>query len=118
MPRCLRPVDNALYISWRPLKGDRFKLLFADEDPAAKATRDPVAPARRSKAAKRKVSTRRFEDGTPAHSFRTLMDELGTVVRNTCRTRGIGDDAPSFEIVTTPNPKQAHAIKLLQTITL
>ncbi|MDQ3260916.1 MAG: transposase, partial [Pseudomonadota bacterium] len=59
-----------------------------------------------------------LEDGTPAHSFRTLMDELGTVVRNTCRTRGSGNDAPSFEIVTTPNPKQAHAIKLLQTITL
>ena len=107
----------AYYLEWHMREAWR-ELLFADEDLAAKATRDPVAPAQRSKAAKRKVSTRRLEDGTPAHSFRTLMDELGTVVRNTCRTRGSGDDAPSFEIVTTPNPKQAHAIKLLQTITL
>ena len=94
------------------------ELLFADEDQAAKAARDPVAPAQRSTAAQRKASTRRLEDGTPAHSFRTLLDELSTVVRNTCRTRGSGDEAPSFEIVTTTNPKQARAIELLQHITV
>jgi hypothetical protein len=107
----------AYYVEWHMREAWR-ELLFADEDLAAKATRDPVAPAQRSKGAKRKVSTHRLEDGTPAHSFRTLLDELGTVVRNTCRTRGSGDDAPSFEIVTTANPKQARAIELLQTITL
>ena len=93
-------------------------LLFADEDQAAKATRDPVAPARRSQTAQRKASTHHLEDGTPAHSFRTLLDELSTVVRNTCRARTSGVDARSFEIVTTANPKQAHAMQLLQTITL
>lgn len=107
----------AYYVEWHMREAWR-ELLFADEDLTAKATRDPVAPVQRSKAAKRKVSTRRLEDGTPAHSFRTLLDELSTVVRNTCRTRASGDDAPSFEIVTTANPKQARAIELLQTITL
>jgi hypothetical protein len=92
--------------------------LFADEDQAAKAMRDPVAPARRSQAAQRKASTRRLKDGTPAHSFRTLLDELTTIVRNTCRTRGSDETAPSFEIVTTANPKQARAMQLLQTITV
>jgi hypothetical protein len=107
----------AYYVEWHMREAWR-ELLFADEDLVAKATRDPVAPAQRSKAAKRKVSTHRLDDGTPAHSFRTLLDELGTVVRNTCRTRGSDDHAPSFDIVTTANPKQARAIELLQTITL
>ena len=107
----------AYYVEWHMREAWR-ELLFADEDQAAKTTRDPVAPAQRSKAAQRKASTRRLEDGTPAHSFRTLLDELCTVVRNTCRTRGSGDTAPSFEIVTTANPKQARAIELLQTITM
>jgi hypothetical protein len=48
-------------------------LLFADEDQAAKAARDPVAPARRSQQAERKA---------PAHSFRTLLDELSTIVQH------------------------------------
>ena len=107
----------AYYVEWHMRCAWR-GLLFADEDMTAKARRDPVAPARRSQAAQRKASTRRLEDGTPAHSFRTLLDELSTVVRNTCRTRGSGEDAPSFEIVTTANPKQARAMELLQTITV
>ena len=32
--------------------------------------------------------------------------------------RGSDDNAPTFEIVTTANPKQARATELLQTITL
>jgi hypothetical protein len=107
----------AYYVEWHMREAWR-GLLFADEDQAAKATRDPVAPARRSQAAQRKASTRRLEDGTPAHSFRTLLDELSTVARNTCRSRASGTQARSFEIVTTANPKQAHAMQLLQTITL
>jgi hypothetical protein len=107
----------AYYVEWHMREGWR-DLLFADTDAQAKATRDPVAAAKRSTAALTKVARHTLDDGTPAHSFRTLLDVLGTVVRNTCRTRGSGDDAPTFEIVTTANPKQARAIELLQTITL
>ncbi|MCH7507520.1 MAG: transposase, partial [Proteobacteria bacterium] len=78
--------------------------------------RDPVAPARRSAAAKRKASTRTLEDGSPAHSFATLMDELSTIVRNTCRTPHSGPDAHTFEVVTTANPKQRRALELIQQI--
>jgi hypothetical protein len=107
----------AYYVEWHMREAWR-GLLFADEDQAAKAARDPVAPARRSPAALRKASTHHLPDGTPAHSFRTLLDELSTVTRNTCRSRASGEEAPTFEIVTTANPKQAQALELIQTITL
>ena len=107
----------AYYVEWCMREAWR-GLLFADEDQAAKAARDPVVPARRSPAALRKASTRQLADGKPAHSFRTLLDELSTVTSNTCRPRASGEEAPTFEIVTTANPKQAHALELIQTITL
>jgi len=107
----------AYYVEWHLREAWR-ELLFADTDQAAKASRDPVAPAQRSAAAKRKVTTRTLEDGTPAHSFTTLMDELSTIVRNTCRSPQLGDDAPTFQITTQPNPKQKRAIELLQQINM
>jgi hypothetical protein len=63
-----------------------------------------------------KVARHTLDDGTPAHSFSTLLDELGTIVRNTCRTPHAGPDAPTLDIVTTPNPKQKRALELLQQI--
>jgi len=62
----------------------------------------------------RKVTTAKLADGTPAHSFSTLMDELSTIVRNTCRAPQA--DTPPFEILTTPNPKQQRALELVQNI--
>ena len=41
-------------------------------------TRDPVA-AEPSPSAKRQGATRRAADGTPLHSFRTLLADLATV---------------------------------------
>ena len=105
----------AYYIEWHMREAWR-ELLFADTDQAAKATRDPVAPAKRSATAQRKATTRKLEDGTPAHSFSTLMDELSTIVRNTCRTPHTGPDGYTFEVVTTANPKQRHALGLIQEI--
>ena len=60
----------------------------------------------------------RLDDGTPVHSFSTLMAELATIVRNTCRTPSAGPDAPTFEVLTTPNPKQQRALELIQQIRL
>jgi len=60
--------------------------------------------------------TRTLVDGTPAHSFTTLMDELSTIVRNTCRTPRSGSATPTFAVVTTPNPKQRRALELIQHI--
>jgi len=105
----------AYYVQWHMMEAWR-PLLFADEDQEAKAARDPVAPARRSDAAEHKVHTKRLEDGSTVHSFRTLLAHLGEIVRNTCRTPGLGPDAPTFRVTTSPNPKQQKAIDLLRTI--
>ncbi|MEA3153595.1 MAG: hypothetical protein QOK44_1184 [Betaproteobacteria bacterium] len=106
----------AYYAEWHMREAWRV-LLFADEDQCAKATRDPVAPARRSKDAELKAQTHTLNDGTPAQSFRTLLDELSTIVRNTCRTTTDSAQAP-FTIVTQANPVQQRALKLLDTITV
>jgi hypothetical protein len=105
----------AYYVEWH-LREAWAPLMFADTDRQAKATRDPVAPATRSQAALAKVERRRLEDGTPVHSFSTLMKELGTIVRNTCHAPGAGPEAPSFAVLTTPNAKQRHALELIQQI--
>ena len=105
----------AYYVEWHMREAWR-PLLFADEDQEAKKSRDPVAPATRSTAAQHKAWTHTLDDGTPAHSFRTLLEELGTIVRNTCRVPGRGEGAPTFPIVTTPNAKQRRALELLEAI--
>jgi transposase len=107
----------AYYVEWHMREAWR-ELLFADTEIAAKATRDPVAPAKRSKSALLKAARRTLDDGTPVNSFSTLMDNLLTIVRNTCRTTNAGSDAPTFEITTTPNPAQIRALGLIEAITL
>jgi len=104
------------YVEWHMLEAWR-GLLFADEDQEAKANRDPVAPAKRSKAALAKVATKRLDDDTVAHSFRTMMAELSGIVRNTCRLPGADpSESATFPVTTTPNPKQARALALLDAI--
>jgi len=105
----------AYYVEWHMREAWR-ELMFADVDQEAKASRDPVAPAKRSKAAQAKAAQHTLDDGTPAHSFATLLTELSTIVRNTCRTPQAGPAAPTFEVVTTPNPKQKRALELIQQI--
>ena len=102
----------AYYVEWHMREAWR-ALMFADDDQQAKLTRNPVAPARRSAAAELKASTHMLEDGTPAHSFSTLLAELGTIVRNTCRMPN-DSKAPTFRITTTANPKQRQALERLQ----
>ncbi len=105
----------AYYVAWHMREAWR-ELMFADTDQEAKATRDPVAPAKRSAAALLKVASHTLDDGTPAHSFSTLLAELATIVRNTCRTPNAADGAPTFDLLTTPNPKQQRAFELIQKI--
>ncbi len=107
----------AYYVEWHLREAWR-ELMFADPEQAAKAVRDPVAPAQRSAQALDKVALRTFEDGTPVHSFATLMAEMATIVRNTCRTPSAGPEAPTFDIVTTANVTQRRALELIQRIRL
>ena len=105
----------AYYVEWHMREAWR-ELMFADTDQQAKTVRDPVAPAKRSKAALTKVARHTLDDDSPVHSFGTLMAELATITRNTCRTPLAAEDAPSFEMLTTANLKQRHAMELLEKI--
>jgi transposase len=107
----------AYYVEWHMREAWR-ELLFADEDLEAKHDRDPVAPAQRSAPALEKIAARTLDDGSPVHSFRTLLQDLATVVRNTCLTRGAKAPSPAFQMVTTPTDTQHHALQLLQHITV
>lgn len=105
----------AYYVQWHMMEAWR-ELLFGDEDQDAKATRDPVAPAKRSAATLHKVHTHTLADGSEAHSFQTMLHHLSTIVRNRCKIPGADADTPLFEITTTPNAKQQRAYDLLETI--
>jgi len=107
----------AYYVQWHMTEAWR-PLLFADEDQESKASRDPVAPAKRSDAALQKVHTKQLDDDTVVHSFRTLLDDLARIVSNTCRCPDLGPETPTFTKTTTPNAQQQRALNLLQSIRL
>ena len=103
------------YVQWHLIEAWR-PLLFADEDQESKATRDPIKPAQRSRAARKKATRKVLEDGSLVHSFQTLLDQMSGIVRNVCRAKTEGEDSPTFDLVTTPNAKQQKALDLLKTI--
>lgn len=104
----------AYYVEWH-MKQAWGEITFADTEHDLKRTRDPVAPAQRSESARHKAATKQLPDGSPVHSFATLMADLATLVRNTCRT---GPDAPTFEVLTTPTAAQSRALDLVRAIRL
>lgn len=103
----------AYYVKWHMMEAWR-PLLFADEDQQAKQTRDTVAPAKRSSEAQAKVQRKQLPDGSPVHSFQSLLRNLATIVRNTCRSRDKDADTPSFTIETQHAPNQQEAFRLLK----
>jgi transposase len=105
----------AFYIEWHMREAWR-SLLFSDEDQAAKQTRDPVAPAQRSERALEKVATKQLEDGTVAHSFRTLLADLAMITRSTFVPVGAADHAQTFTMTTEPSPQQKRALRLIDAI--
>ena len=107
----------AYYLQWHMIEAWR-PLLFADEDQEAKALRDPVAPATRSDGALSKIASKVLDDNTTVHSFRTLLNHLGEIVRNTCRSLNADADSSTFHMTTSPNRKQRQALDLLTTISV
>ena len=106
----------AYYVQWHMIQAWA-PLTFADEaDPDAARLRDPVAPARRSKAALQKAHTRTLDDGTPAMSFHRLLAHMSTIVRNTVRPIGARAGEATFTLTTRPTPKQQQALDLIAAI--
>jgi hypothetical protein len=52
----------------------------------------------------------------PIACFSTLMAKLGIIVCDTCRTPAAGPHAPTFDVSTTPDPTQRHALDLIKQI--
>jgi hypothetical protein len=100
----------AYYVQWH-LERAWAPLLFRDEE--RPELDDPVAPAVRSDAALAKARTQRLPDGSPVHSFGTLLSELATLTRNRVVPVGAPDEA-AFEITAIPTPLQARALSLLE----
>ena len=88
-------------------------LLFDDDDRAgAEAARTSVvAPARVSPRAQDKARCKRTATGWPVHSFRTLLDDLATFVRNRIAPRLPG--AEPLDVLTRPTALQREAFRLL-----
>ena len=102
----------AYYVEWhmrRKLK----PLLFDDEDAEGAEVRRPsvVAPAEASPSARAKRAAKTTAQGDPAHSLRTLIDDLSTITRNTVAPRLPG--ASPFHVTTRPTPLQRKALEYL-----
>lgn len=103
----------AYYVEWH-LRKALCPVLFEDDElDAARWTRDPVAKAEPSERARDKKRTKKTPSGWPVHSLRTLLTDLATRCRNTCRT-GQGNTLLRFEQLTEPTPFQAHVFELLE----
>ena len=100
----------ALYVEWHMRKA-LAPLLFEDHDrEAAREERDsPVAPAEVSDAAKAKAASKRTPDGLPAHSFSTLLADLGTLCAGEYRIPG---SAATVWSTCRPTPLQKRALEL------
>jgi transposase len=100
----------AYYVVWHMRKA-LAPLLFEDHDRdgAAKGRSSPVAPAKVSPAAKAKAASRQTAAG-PVHSFRTLLQDLATLTRNTVRL----GDAPPAIMLASPTPIQQQVFARLE----
>jgi hypothetical protein len=99
----------AAYLVWH-LRRALAPLCFTDEAPPTR--NDPVAVTQRSAAATAKASHRQLADGTPTHSFRTLLEHLATLTRN--QVRFAQQPRPiTAELLATPTPLQRRAFDLV-----
>src|SRR5438445_2345921 len=102
----------AYYLEWH-MRQRLAPMLYDDTDKqAAEAQRSSVvAKAERSPAAVTKQTTGRTDDGLPVHSFRTLLNDLATLTRNTLVT-AIAPEQP-FTLTSPPTPVHQRARDLL-----
>ena len=99
------------YISWH-MKQALAPILFYDNDKhgAAAKRADPVAAAQRSNQALTKAARKHTDEGTPVHSFTSLLADLATICANHIQPAG---DTPAFTMITSPTPLQRQAFDLL-----
>lgn len=91
-------------------------ILFQDDDKetAEKERTCIVHPAKRSKKADRKAQTKRTKTHLPVHSFSSLLDDLGTIVKNWLQPKVT--NAGLIEKVTQATQLQQTALDLLEVV--
>ena len=103
----------AYYVQWHMRKALSPVLFQDDELDADRWTRDAVAKAQSSQSVKAKKRTKTTPEGWPVHSLESLLKDLATRCRNTCRT-GDGKATIRFDQLTELTPFQAHVFELLE----
>ena len=99
------------YVEWH-MRSALAPLLFDDEQPP-NTTASPLAPAQRSAGAQDKAWRKRSaDDQLPVQSFRDLLGDLATIVKN--RILPTLMSIPPFDITTRPTPLQKRALQLLK----
>jgi transposase len=103
----------AYYVEWH-MREKLAPMLFedADKDAAEAARSSIVAKAQRSPEALNKQTTGVTADGLPVHSFRTLLNDLASLTRNTVVTT-VTPDYP-LTVLARPTPIQRKAFELLE----
>lgn len=102
----------AYYVEWH-MRVRLKPMLFDDEhlDAASASRASPVVKAVRSAHARAKDASKTADDGLPLHSFRTLLQDLGTLAYNVTHTTL--NPEVKIVITTRPTPLQAKAFELL-----
>jgi hypothetical protein len=95
----------ASYLTWH-LRQTLAPLTYTDD--AIPPREDPVAPAQRSPQAKKKDASKTSTADVPLHSFKGLLEHLGTLTRNTIDFAG-----QKFDKIAAPTPVQRRAFELL-----
>ena len=103
----------AYYLEWH-LRRKLAPVMFEDDDRegAKKKRNTPVEKAEVSDSAKRKSDTKRTKDGFCVHSFRTLLDDLGTLSLN--QVTPPGSPECLMHVMAEPTALQQRAFELLE----
>ncbi|BCU11333.1 transposase [Microcystis aeruginosa] len=99
----------AYYVEWH-LKQSLAPLLFEDEEIDDSSLN--VIKASRSESVQSKERKKRNQENFPVHSFRTLLEDLGTICLNTVECT-IREGSYRFSKITRPTSLQQKALDLL-----
>jgi hypothetical protein len=99
----------AYYVEWH-LKQCLAPLLFEDEEIDDSSV--DVIKASRSESVQSKERKKRNQENFPVHSFRTLLEDLGTICLNTVECT-IREGSYRFSKITRPTQLQQKALDLL-----
>jgi len=102
----------AYYLQWHMRKALSPVLFEDDELDDRRWTRDPVAKAEASEHSKAKKRSKKTADGWPVHSLHTILADMSTRCKNTCRV-GQGKTELRFSQLTELTSFQAHVFDLL-----